>query len=176
MGCQGVPYREQGAAVGALSGAGLGAAIGRKSGSPVAGAVLGAAAGTLTGAAIGQAMDEQQQTDGGSWFPQRTAQPVSLNQIIEMTRAGLSEDVIIAHIEANGVGRRLSTNDLIRLKNEGVSDRVLLALQQPPRRKDTDRPTVIERHYVEPAPWWCWPPAPHPHGRHGFRWGITFYN
>ncbi|GIW96230.1 MAG: hypothetical protein KatS3mg110_4271 [Pirellulaceae bacterium] len=178
-GCQGVPHRDQGALIGGVGGAGLGAAIGRKTGNPVAGAVLGAAAGTLTGAAIGESIDAQQAATAA--IASRAGRPVSFSQVIQMTRAGLSDDVIVAHIEANGVERRPTADDLVKLKNDGVSDRVLLAMQQNARPRAAEQPVIIERHhYVEPWDWWCWPPGWHHHhppaSRPGIRWGISFYN
>ena len=42
-----------------------------------------------------------------------------------MTKAGLTDDEIIQRIAASGAFYRLQSEDIIRLRKEGVSDRVL---------------------------------------------------
>jgi len=54
----------------------------------------------------------------------RTA-PVTQSDIISMTKAGLTDDEIIQRIAASGAFYRLQSEDIIRLRKEGVSDRVL---------------------------------------------------
>jgi hypothetical protein len=48
---------------------------------------------------------------------------------VEMTRAGLSEDLIISTVRSRGGRFDLSPAGLITLKQQGVSDRVVLAAQ-----------------------------------------------
>jgi hypothetical protein len=169
--------------IGGLTGAGIGAAIGEHNKAPVAGAVVGAAVGTLTGAAIGDSMDAEVQrrtAEIEQKVGRRLTGAVTFAQVITMTQAGLSDDVIVAHIQANGVARRPTADDLIALKNQGVSDRVILALQQQPLAvpapASSSPPVIVERHYYA-DPWcgppfwswhWCGPP------RHaGWHWGIS---
>lgn len=42
-----------------------------------------------------------------------------------MTKAGLTDDEIIQRIAASGTFYRLQSEDIVRLRQEGVSDRVL---------------------------------------------------
>ncbi len=55
--------------------------------------------------------------------------PVSMTEVINMTRSGVSDTVIASHIQANGVAKQLEVNDVILLSQEGVSDYVITAMQ-----------------------------------------------
>jgi hypothetical protein len=90
---------------------------------------------------------------------------VTPDDVIAMTRAGLSEAVIATHIRASGVAQPLQVNDLIHMRNQGVPDSVIVTMQQtPPRTAATavvTQPmpppgTVVVEHYYAPPP----PPAP----------------
>src|SRR4029077_16046292 len=59
---------------------------------------------------------------------------VTPQDVISMTQAGLSDDVIVTHIRANGMAQPLAVNDLIGLRNMGVGDAVINAMQQTPPR------------------------------------------
>jgi hypothetical protein len=55
--------------------------------------------------------------------------PVTMTEVINMTRSGVSDTVIASHIQANGVAKQLEVNDVILLSQEGVSDYVITAMQ-----------------------------------------------
>jgi hypothetical protein len=58
------------------------------------------------------------------------AQEVLTNAaIVEMVKARLSEEVIITQIQNSGGNYSLGYKDLLSLKSQGVSDRVLAAMQ-----------------------------------------------
>jgi hypothetical protein len=57
--------------------------------------------------------------------------PLTQEQIIQMSKAGLPEDVIVARIKAEPTPLKISTDDLITLKKAGVSDSVIRALLSP---------------------------------------------
>jgi hypothetical protein len=52
-------------------------------------------------------------------------------QVVQMSKAGLPEDVIVARIKAEPKPLKVSTDDLIKLKKAGVSDGVIRALASP---------------------------------------------
>lgn len=93
-------------------------------------------------------------------LPLAAAADTSKEDILKLAKAGISDDVILAFVRANGAPR-LSSDDVIELKAAGVSDKVLGALLAPksePRREET--PTyrreadtrVVEREvYVQPT-------------------------
>lgn len=57
--------------------------------------------------------------------------PLTKDQVIQMTKAGLPDDVIIAKVNAEPEPMNLSTDDLIALKTAGVSDNVIKAMIAP---------------------------------------------
>jgi hypothetical protein len=190
-GCRSPYYADQGAALGGLTGAGVGAAIGNAHGNTAGGAVLGSAVGALTGALVGTGMDEVRAENRAmidQRMAQQTAGATSIQDVVSMTRAGLSDDVIANHVRTRGVARPPVTGDLIAMKNAGVSDSVIRAMQEmsavpvPPAAV----PVVVEERYVAPPPpiWgpsyvhygWYGPPRYVHRHRPGVRWGVSFSN
>ena len=57
--------------------------------------------------------------------------PLTKEQVIQMVKAGLTDDVIVARIKAQSGPINLSTDDLVALKSAGVSDAVIRALLAP---------------------------------------------
>ena len=200
-GCQTPNYQRNGTILGGLGGAGLGAAIGNKSGHALPGALIGAAAGAITGNAVGEGIDRDravatQQAYAQGVGTQAARGAVTPQDVIAMSRAGLSEDVIATHVRTNGVTQTLQVNDLIYLRNQGVPDSVLQAMQQAPTAQaryntaytaaipppPAAAPVVVEHVY----PAYCPPPYyyyrghyPHHHHGHyhrpaGVHWGFSF--
>jgi hypothetical protein len=58
-------------------------------------------------------------------------QQVSVQDVVAMKQAGLSDDIVIAKIQQHNVPSELSTTDLIGLKKEKVSDAVIRTLIDP---------------------------------------------
>jgi len=56
--------------------------------------------------------------------------PVSSSEVVNMTHSGVSDSVIVSHIQANGVASRPDVNEVIWMNQQGVSDYVITALQQ----------------------------------------------
>ncbi len=75
-----------------------------------------------------------------TWLPAET-QAVTAKEILELSRAGLSEEVLLALIEVDGGVFTLDTATLKSLKEGGVSERVILAMVRSGRTPA-----------VEPAP------------------------
>lgn len=184
-GCQSLNYAQRGALAGGLAGAGLGAAVGESGGDAASGALLGGALGAVTGAVVGDGMDADRarQAQIEAAIGRQMAGAVTAEDAIAMTQAGLSDEVITAHIRANGVARPPQVNDLINLRNQGVSDHVITALQttRAPvavvRGPAPPPPVIVEEVHYDP--WWC-PPGPpwryHPmHRRAGVSWGFHFH-
>ncbi len=117
-----------GAAVGAVVGVGAGAAIGGGSG-----ALIGGAVGAASGAVIGATLDDSdrenlQQSSPPTLDKLDKAQPLNKQDIIHMTQAGLSDKVIIDQIHATHSEFSLSAQEIIDLKNQGVSQSVIDAM------------------------------------------------
>ena len=59
---------------------------------------------------------------------------VSNEDVIAMTKAGVNEEVIVSHVNNNGILRPLNTADITYLTQNGVSSRVIQSVQNPARR------------------------------------------
>jgi hypothetical protein len=148
-----------GGGLGAITGAVIG---GRKQRGE--GALIGAGVGALAGGLLGKAQDNadaRQTAVGASVAAQANAQVASLAvtnyDLVEMTRAGLSEDLIIGTIRSRGSRLDLSPGGLIALKQSGVSDRVVIAAQSMgPSGYSSPAPAVVmspaRTVYVSPPP------------------------
>jgi uncharacterized protein YcfJ len=150
VGCstpEGEPDRTaSGALAGGAIGAGTGALIGNYAGHHTAeGAAIGGAVGVVSGGLIGHAMDQQQRETLEQQSPQTMqrvdqGQPLGLADIKALAKAGVSDEVILSQIRNSHVVYRLSTAEIIDLKNAGVSNRVIdfmintLSLYPPPPR------------------------------------------
>ena len=56
---------------------------------------------------------------------------LTIADVTRMVKAGLSEDLVIAQIRKNGKAFDLTTDDLLKLKESGVSDNILKAMVDP---------------------------------------------
>jgi hypothetical protein len=102
---------------------------------------------------------------------------VTIGDVIDMTRQGLDEDLIVNHIRYNGVAQRPQSRDLIALQQNSVSKRVIEAMQsaQPPQAPAVAAvppppPVVVPAYYPPPVwgpyPYYYPPPPPPP------AWGV----
>ncbi len=174
-GCQS-PYKsDQGALFGGLLGAGTGAVVGSALHNPGAGAAIGAGVGALSGAAVGSALDEQDAKNRAMIAQQLgrqiSANPVNVNDVINMTRAGVDEELIVNHVRTHGVVAPLQTQDIIVLQQQGVSKRVIATMQEPPLvpqppmviQEGAPPPVVVEAYpYMQPY----WGPRYYYYPRH----------
>jgi hypothetical protein len=56
--------------------------------------------------------------------------PAGVDDIVKLTKAGMSEDIVLAKVKKVGVTYDLTTDQMIYLKNQGVSQNVITALLQ----------------------------------------------
>jgi hypothetical protein len=132
-GCSSAPHTTEGAvggaAVGGIFGTLLGAAVGR----PLQGAAIGAASGAALGGAAGASEDHRDKQ-----IAQANAQAVAasvervqqeMTQIAQMSQQHLNEQLIVNHVRQCGVAFNLSGEQLVWLKDNGVSDRVISEMQ-----------------------------------------------
>lgn len=76
------------------------------------------------------------------------AEAVTVREIIELTRAGLGDEVLLALIEVDGGVFAIDAATLKSLRDAGVSERVIVALVRSGRQ----RPVVDPAQYVPPPP------------------------
>lgn len=114
----------EGAGIGAAVGAVAGGIIGHQSGNTAAGAAIGGAAGAAGGAAIGAQIDKQTTNTQ----TQASAQ-ITMQQIVDWTKQGVSSDEIISKIKAAKPKYSLTADDIDYLNKQGVSQRVIETMQ-----------------------------------------------
>ena len=174
------------AGVGAATGAVAGAALGSRGGDALPGAVIGSVVGATAGAAVGGEMDESEARNA-ALIEQRMGRRIqgvaTTEQVIAMSQAGLSDSVIATHIRNHGVLAPPRVDELIRMRNAGVSDVAIQAMQDsaaaPPQvviREPPPRTVIVEESYC--APPIIYARRPHYHHRrhhhHGVSWGFHY--
>lgn len=114
----------EGAGIGGAVGALAGGIIGYQSGHPIQGAAIGGVIGGGTGAVVGAQIKKPAQ-DTANQVPVQ----LSMQQIVDLTKQGVSGDEIIAKIKAANSKYFLTADDLSYLQKQGVSQRVIETMQ-----------------------------------------------
>jgi len=184
-GCRSPFYADHGALLGGLAGAGIGAAVGDHNNNALAGALIGGAAGTLTGAVVGNGIDNDIARENAiieAKIGRHLAGAAKPEDVAAMAAAGVDDTVIVNYIQANGVARRLTTNDVIALHNAGVRPHVIDALQNTPMPAAAPvyapppSPVIITGpRYYHHGPHYCRPVHWHPPRRRS-RAGFSFHH
>ncbi len=133
----------QGAALGGVAGAVVGGIIGHQNDETPEGALIGGAVGAIAGGLIGNNQDKQyareqyyrnqiyhQQQQLNYQQSEQYRRGVSMTDVVSMSRSGVSDAVILSHIDANGVQRRPEVSEIISLHQQGVSEVVISAMQR----------------------------------------------
>lgn len=168
---------------GALIGGAIGAAAGGLLGSTsrynggantAAGVLIGGAIGAITGGAIGHSLDQEQEARLRAQAPQTyqivtQGQPLGIADVIAMSRAGVSDDVIINQIRNTHTLYRMVAEDIIALHNAGVSQSVINYMINTPNTAGTTAaqaetavvaqpppPPPMETVMVAPGPGYIW--------------------
>jgi len=112
----------------------------------------------------------QQPPNGGADPPAESAatsslsnpQGITVESVIAMAQAGISDDIIIARLRKEGKEFDLSTEDLIRLKKANVGDGILMVMMDPkaeikpavvsPTAQPTVAPIVIQTPVIPGLP------------------------
>ncbi len=123
----------EGAVIGTVLGAAAGGIIGHQGHHGGEGAAIGAAAGALTGALIGAQVKKSGQTNTGSVPAQSSAannpNQMSMQQIIDLSKQGINEYVIIDKIRLTNSKFVLTEDDVATLKSQGVSQNIISVMQ-----------------------------------------------
>ena len=80
-------------------------------------------------------------------LPVGRAEAVTLRDIVDLTKAGMGEEILLALIEVDGGIFRIDPETLTMLKREGVSERVILAMVKSGRMRPAEEalpPPVVE--------------------------------
>jgi hypothetical protein len=144
-GCASTPNNtESGALIGGGTGAAIGALADRKR--PLEGALIGGGVGTAAGALVGNAADQKQAAAA-----RNARAALSPEEIVKMTKEGVSDNLIINQIRTSGTRYNLNAEWIVWLQNNGVSQAVITEMQNTAyrgRRNYYDDPAV----YVYPPP------------------------
>lgn len=62
------------------------------------------------------------------------ASVVTANDLVKLSAAGLSDDILIALIESDGTVFKLTADDVLSLRERGLSQKVILAMLQTARK------------------------------------------
>jgi uncharacterized protein YcfJ len=129
-GCQSSPNRTgEGALLGGLLGAGAGTIIGNQSHDRdkgrTQGAIIGGVVGALGGALAGSQIQKQPQQQAQAANPSQMA----IQQIVDMSRQGINEDVIVDRIRMSNSRFSLSASDVDYLRSQSVTQKVISAMQ-----------------------------------------------
>ena len=121
---------ESRAGTGAFMGAAGGAVIGGVAGGGT-GALIGVGAGAVGGAIIGAALDasDRDRLDDQTRNRYDQGQPLTVDDIIKMHKAGIDEDKIIGAITGNGT-YNLTSSDIEKLQKANVSPKVIKAMSE----------------------------------------------
>lgn len=115
------------------------------------------------------------------------AHPVSVVDAVVLTHNHVSDEVLAHLVRQYGIERPLAASDLVTLHNEGVSQAVILAMQQGPAPVVSDpapilppppisaRPLIIQEYrYLAPPPVRFYYHAPY-RPYYGPHWGVSIY-
>lgn len=91
-----------------------------------------------------------------------SARALTVNEVIELSRAGIDDEVIIAQLRADGSHFRLTAERILALADEGLSNRLIRAMIEttpapisPPRGLSlSERRRLLDRR---PPAWPCRP-------------------
>jgi hypothetical protein len=86
-------------------------------------------------------------------LPLAAAAQVSKEDIKKLAGAGISDDVILSYVKANGPVAKLSAEDVVELKQAGASEKVLTAILAGP----APAPAPTTRVAVDTTPYYYTP-------------------
>ena len=148
-GCQSMNSTEKGAVAGGGIGAGTGALVGHAVGNTGAGAVIGGLAGALVGGAVGNDIDKEKEREARL---AAAPPPLQLTDVASMAQQHISDGIIVNQIRTTGSVYQLTADQIVWLRQQGVSEPVIAEMQATayrlPRRIYTPGPVVV----YEPAP------------------------
>jgi hypothetical protein len=116
--------------------------------------VLGAVAGGVTGGLIGNKVEQKHAQEAAA---QNAAQAqVGMAEVIQMVQSHVGDSVIVTKIRTSPTVYHLTSQDVLTLKQNGVSDVVINELMATaaryPRRVYADPGVVPVGYVVDPAP------------------------
>ncbi len=183
-GCAGMSNTAKGAGLGGAIGAGTGAIIGDASGGKAGkGALIGGLVGAGLGGLIGNGEDQREKAEKDAQLRDAelraanatVGSQMGISDVIQLSRDGTSENVIINQIRSTGSTFQLSTEDIRMLQTNNVAPQVIMEMQNrrpdhaprtyaplPPPRAIYVHPHPPEPVYIYQRPVYVMPPPPPP--------------
>ncbi len=150
-GCQSMNNTEKGALTGGAIGTGAGALIGHATGHTGAGAVIGGLAGAVFGGAVGNDIDKDKARQ--ERIAAAEARRLNIADVAQMAQQHISDAIIINQIRTTGSVYNLTAQEIVWLREQGVSEGVIAEMQatayRPVRRVYAPAPVVV---YEPPPP------------------------
>ncbi len=158
-------------ASGALAGGATGAIAGSMGRHPGPGSLVGAAVGAVVGGIIGHGMDQTQEAQLRAQAPQtlqrlEQSQPLTIIDVKALTKAGVSDDLVISQIRNSRTVYHLTTADIVDLKTAGVSEKIIDFMINTPSQIQAAQAAgvvgyaapapVVEQVVVAPDPGFIW--------------------
>jgi hypothetical protein len=140
-GCSSMNHTERGALTGGVLGGAAGTVIGGLSGHPGAGAAIGAGTGAVLGGLVGNEEDRHDRR-AAAWAARNA---ITLNDVVQMSQRRVGDELIVNQIHTSGTAFNLTSQDVIYLREQGVSERVIGAMQA------ARGPVYINGRWVRPA-------------------------
>ena len=154
-------------ASGALAGGATGAIIGGLSDNSGVGALAGAVMGGIIGHGMDQAQEEQLRSRSpGTMAHVEQGQPLTVADVEALSRAGIGDDLIISQIRNSRTVYYLNAQEIIDLKNAGVSETVINFMINTPLQTGSEQvagvmgpppPAPLQEPFVAaPGPDYFW--------------------
>jgi hypothetical protein len=84
-----------------------------------------------------------------------TLRVMNIQDVIDLSKAGVSDSLIIGMMDATDSWFRLNTKDVLNLRNAGASEHVIQAMmQQPGEPSNQSNNPNVEKYYVYPPYFW----------------------
>ena len=81
-----------------------------------------------------------------------SAEAVTIQDLIDLKRAGLGDEVLLALIEVDGGVFNIDTATLTKLKQAGLSEKVIEAIVRSGRTRPIEEPPIVQVASPEPPP------------------------
>ena len=103
----------------------------------------------------GCAAEQYSQTGKRQAMKVDTLRAMKMQDVIALSKAGVSDSLIIGMMDATDSWFQLKTQDVIDLRNAGVSDKVVAAMMQPPPQpSDKTGDSSTTGYYAYPPYFW----------------------
>jgi len=104
---------------------------------------------------VGCAGEQYSQTHKEHYAKIDTLRMIKMDDIIALSKAGVSDSLIIGMMDATDSWFLLKTKDVLDLRNAGVSERVISAMMQPPPQPSNKASNSnTSQYYVYPPYFW----------------------